>query len=124
MCILVFADVCARLAPGSRAITLYEVWQGESKTSAHPEKALVWGSSCLLAAKTHPVLFVEFLSEDAIKCNAHLQHMHSWNLIFGRQYYLYSLIFLYTCINLQSRNKSSAQAHPAFQVFLCKTLPS
>lgn len=26
--------VCARLAAGSLAITLYEVWQGEGKTSA------------------------------------------------------------------------------------------
>lgn len=31
--------VFARLAPGSQAITLYEVWQGESKTSASPKKS-------------------------------------------------------------------------------------
>lgn len=40
LCVSVLVHVCAckpasaKLAPGSWAITLYEVWQGESKTSA------------------------------------------------------------------------------------------
>lgn len=60
--------VCARLAPGSRAITLYEVWQGESKTSAHPEKSPGLGLMLSFGSENTPsLLYTEFLSENKIK---------------------------------------------------------
>lgn len=63
VCISVCMHVCARLAPGSWAITLYEVWQGESKTSASPKKSPGLGLILGLGTSAHTNTQTELLSE-------------------------------------------------------------
>lgn len=62
MCILVFADVCVCVPDwpqGPEPSRFMRYGKVRAKHLLTQRKALVWGSCCLLAAKTHPVSYTQ-----------------------------------------------------------------